>query len=342
MTSTATPPANRQRSTLAISAGILAALVVLFFVFANFYTDVLWYDQLGFLNVLTTRWIATTAMFLVGFIAMFLPVWISLQLAYRTRPMYAKLSSQLDRYQEVVEPLRKVAMLGIPGVLGLFAGVAAASSWPTVLQWWNRTPFGIADPEFGFDVGFFVFELPFWRGVIAFASAAVLLSLIAAAATGYLYGAIRVSGREVRISRTARIQLAVTAGVYVALQGVSNWFDQYAAAVEPSVGFLAAGAGYTEVNATIPGRAILAGIAILVAILFFVTAIIGRWRFPVIGTALLIVSSLIIGTATRDSCSSSRSCRASASSRLSSSSGTSTSPAMPTVSPTSSRSRTTR
>lgn len=296
MTSTATPPQNRSRSTLAISAGILAALVILFFVFANFYTDILWYDQLGFLNVLTTRWIATGGMFLVGFLAMFLPVWLSLQLAYRTRPMYAKLSSQLDRYQEVVEPLRRVAMLGIPGVLGLFGGVAAASSWPVVLQWWNRTPFGIVDPEFGFDVGFFVWELPFWRGIIAFASAVVLLSLLAAAATGYLYGAIRVSGREVRISRTARIQLAVTGGIYVALQGVSIWFDQYAAAVEPSVGFLAAGAGFTEVNATIPGRAILAGIAIVVAILFFITAVIGRWRLPVIGTALLVISGLIIGS----------------------------------------------
>lgn len=296
MTSTATPPANRSRSTLAISAGILAALVVLFFVFANFYTDILWYDQLGFLNVLTTRWIATAGMFVVGFVALFVPIWVSLQLAYRTRPMYAKLSSQLDRYQEVVEPLRKVAMLGIPGVLGLFGGVAAASSWPTVLQWWNRTPFGTVDPEFGFDVSFFIYELPFWRGVLAFASAAILLSIIAAAATGYLYGAIRVNGREVRISRTARIQLAVTAGIYVALQGVSIWFDQYAAAVEPSVGFLAAGAGYTEVNATIPGRAILAGIAIIVAILFFVTAVIGRWRLPVIGTALLVISGLIVGT----------------------------------------------
>src|SRR5690606_27967746 len=56
------------------------------------------------------------------------------------------------------------------------------------------------------------------------------------------------------------------------------------------------GAGYTEVNATIPGRAILAGIAAIVAVLFIVTAIIGRWRLPIIGTALLIVSALVVGS----------------------------------------------
>ncbi len=296
MTSTATPPANRSRATLSISAGILAVIVVLFFVFANFYTDVLWFDQLGYLPVLTTQWLATAGMFVVGFLGMFLPVFASLQIAYRSRPVYAKLSSQLDRYQQVVEPLRRVAMLGIPAVLGLFAGVAAASRWPVVLQFFNRTAFGETDPQFGLDISFYIYELPFFRGIVAFASGAVLLSAIAAVATSYLYGAIRFTGREVRISRTARIQLAVTAGVYIALQAVSIWLDQYAALVQPSDGFLAAGAGYTEVFATIPGRQILAGIAALIAVLFIITAIIGRWRLSIVGTALLIVSGLLVGS----------------------------------------------
>ncbi|MFM2353594.1 MAG: hypothetical protein RLZZ608_1000, partial [Actinomycetota bacterium] len=296
MTSTATPPANRSRATLAISAAIVGVLVVLFFVFANVYTDILWFDQLGFLNVLTTQWLATGGMFLVGFVGMFVPVWASLQIAYRARPMYAKLNSQLDRYQEVVEPLRRVAMLGIPAVLGLFAGVTAAGQWQMVLQWWNRTEFGQLDPQFGLDISFFVYELPFWRGVIAFASAVVLLAGLAAVATSYLYGAISVTGREIRISRTARIQLALTAALYIALQGVSIWFDQYATVIQPSDGFLAIGAGYTEVNSTIPSRAILAGIALLVAVLFLITAVIGRWRLPIVGTALLVISGLLIGS----------------------------------------------
>lgn len=296
MTSTAPPPASRSRATLAITGGVLAVLVVLFFVFANFYTDVLWFDQLGYLPVLTTQWFATAGMFAVGFLGMFLPVFASLQIAYRSRPVYAKLSSQLDRYQEVVEPLRRVAMVGIPAVLALFAGVATASRWPMVLQWWNRTPFGETDPQFGLDIAFYVYELPFWRAVVAFASGAVLLAAIAAVATGYLYGAIRFTGREVRISRTARIQLAATAAIYLALQAVSIWLDQYAALIQPSDGFLAAGAGYTEVFATIPGRQILAGIAALIAVLFVITAVIGRWRLSIVGTALLVISGLLVGS----------------------------------------------
>ncbi|HEV7950952.1 MAG TPA: UPF0182 family protein, partial [Glaciihabitans sp.] len=259
------------------------------------YTDVLWYRQLGFLNVLTTQWIAGVVMFLIGFFAMAIPVWVSIEIAFRFRPVYAKLNSQLDRYQQVIEPLRRLATYGIPAVLGIFAGVSASTQWPQVLQWLNRTPFGEVDPQFGLDISFFFYELPFWRGVVAFASAIVMLSALAALATSYLYGALRFNGREVRISRTARIQLAVTGALYIALQAVSLWLDQYTTLTDPSAGFLATGAGYTEVNATIPGRAILAGIAMLVALLFVVTAIIGRWRLPIIGTALLLICGLVIG-----------------------------------------------
>jgi uncharacterized membrane protein (UPF0182 family) len=275
---------------------VIAVLVIAFFIIANLYTDVLWYDQLGYLPVLTTQWIAGGVMFLIGFFAMAIPVWVSIEVAFRARPVYAKLNSQLDRYQQVIEPLRRLAMFGIPIVLGLFAGVSTSTRWPIVLQWLNRTEFGETDPQFGLDLSFYFYDLPLWQGIVGFASAVVLISGLAALATSYLYGAIRFSGREVRISRTARIQLAITAAIYLLLQGASLWLDQYATLYSQSQGFLDTGAGYTEANANIPGRAILAGIAVIVAVLFIITAIIGRWRLPIIGTALLLVSGLLVGS----------------------------------------------
>jgi uncharacterized membrane protein (UPF0182 family) len=285
---------RRSRAPLAITAAIIVALVILFFIFAGLYADILWFDQLGFLSVLTTQWLAGTALFFVGFIGMAVPVWVSIQLAYRLRPVYAKLNSQLDRYQQVIEPLRRLAMYGIPALLGLFAGVAAATRWQPVLMWLNRTEVGKTDPQFHFDISFYLFDLPFYHSVLGFASAVVFISALVTLATCYLYGSIRMSGREVLISKSARVQIAVTAAVYLLLQAVSIWLDQYSTLTDE--GSLITGAAYTDVNATIPGRAILAGIAAVVAVLFLVTAIIGRWRLPVIGTVLLIVSSLIIGS----------------------------------------------
>ncbi|WP_353827280.1 UPF0182 family membrane protein [Agromyces sp. SYSU T0242] len=288
------PRTSRRRAPIAITIGIVAALVIAFFVFASLYADILWYDQLGFLEILTTEWITRIVLFLIGFLAMGIPVWASIQIAYRTRPVYAKLNSSLDRYQEIFEPLRRLAMYGIPAVLGIFAGVSTASQWDSVLVWLNRTPFGATDPEFLFDIGFYVFELPFYRSIIGFASAVVLLSALLVIATNYLYGAIRISGREVVIAKAARIQVALTVGLYLVLQAVSIWLDQYATVTE--TGSLLTGASYTDIYATIPGRQILSVIAAVVAVLFFITAILGRWRLPLVGTALLVISGLLIGS----------------------------------------------
>ncbi|MFG6278395.1 UPF0182 family protein [Microbacterium sp. 5K110] len=290
----ATPP-NRSRRIISISLAVIAVLVVAFFVFANLYADWMWFSQLGFTEVLTTQWIARTVMFAVGFLAMAVPVWGAIQLAYRLRPVYARLSSQLDRYQEVVEPLRRLAMWGIPVFFGFFAGFAASAQWETTWLWFNGVTTSTTDPQFGIDTGFYLFALPFYTTALGFASAVVLVCLLLTAVVSYLYGSVRVGQRELRISKAARIQLAVLAGLYLLLQGGSLWLDRYTTLISQEDRIT--GPGYVGVNAVIPGQTILAIAAVIVAVAFFVTAIIGRWRYPLIATALLVVSAIVVGAA---------------------------------------------
>ena len=291
--STDAPPARRRFSPIAVTVVIVAVLILGFLGFAGIMTEVLWYQQLGFLGVLTTQWIAAGVMFVIGFLGMAVPVFLSIDIAYRRRPVYARLTGQLDRYQELVEPVRRVVKWLLPALVGLFAGFAAGAQWERALLWINSAPSGDTDPQFGLDISFFMFDLPFWRGVVAFASGVVLLCLILGAATSYLYGGVTFAGRDIRVSKATRIQAAVLAGVYLLLQGVSLWLDQFATLTDASGRFT--GATYASVHAVIPGKQILAGIAVLVAILFLVTAVTGKWRLPVIGTALLLVSALVVG-----------------------------------------------
>ena len=212
---------DRRRLPLIITVAILAAVLGGFFLFSSLYTEVLWFDQVGYLEVLLTTWGGAVAMFLIGFVTMFIPVWLSINLAYRFRPVYAQLSNELNRYREIIDPIRRVAMLGIPALLGLFSGLGSANTWPQFLLWMNREPFGTVDPEFGLDVGFYIFELPVFSSVIAYVSTILLLSAVGAAATGFLYGAISIAGREVRISRSVRVQLSIIGVFYFAAQGVN-------------------------------------------------------------------------------------------------------------------------
>lgn len=297
MTSTSAPtPATAPspfRRVVTISLVVIAALVGAFFVFATLYADFLWYEQLGFDSVLLTQWTGRALMFVIGFVGMAAPIWASIFLAYRMRPVYARLSSQLDRYQEVVEPLRRLAMWGIPVFFGFFAGFAASAQWESAALWLNGVSTGEVDPEFGIDTGFYMFAMPFYTGVVAFASAAVLLSFVMTAIVSYLYGSVRIGQGELRISKPARIQIAVTAAVYILLQAVSLFLDRFNTLVAPNDRIT--GPGYTGVNAQIPGLTILSIAAIVVAALFIVTAIIGRWRLPLAGTALLLVTALVVG-----------------------------------------------
>jgi len=247
--------------------------------------------------VLVTQWSARLLMFFIGFAGMALPVWLAIQLAYRLRPVYARLSSQLDRYQEVVEPLRRLAMWGIPIFFGFFAGFAASAQWETTALWLNGVKTSTTDPQFGIDTGFYLFAMPFYTSLLGFVSAVLLIALLMTAAVAYLYGSVRIGQRELRISKAARIQLAVIAGAYLLVQAASIWLDRFKTLAAPGSGGLITGAGYTEVNAVIPGQTILAIVAVLVAVLFFVTAVIGRWRYPLIATALLLVSAIVVGAA---------------------------------------------
>ena len=287
----ATPSPSRR--ILAISLAIIAALVVGFFIFASLYADWLWYDQLGFQEVLLTQWVARVIMFVVGFLGMAVPLWVTIQLAYRLRPVYVRLSSQLDRYQEVVEPLRRLAMWGIPVFFGFFAGFAASTQWQTTWLWLNGVTTDVTDPIFNLDTGFYMFAMPFYSALLGFVSAVLLVSLLVTVVVSYLYGAVRVGQRELRISKSARIQIAVIAGLYVLVQGVSLWLDRYLLMVQNDDRIT--GPAYTSANAVIPGLSILAISAIVVAILFFVTAIIGRWRYPLVATAVLVVATVVVG-----------------------------------------------
>ena len=285
----------RKPSPISIAIGIIVAVGFVLVAAAGAYTDWLWFSQLGYESVFLTEIVARSVLFLIGFVLMGIATWVSLTLAWRTRPVFIRMpgESPFEAYQQTLDSLRRVVILGVPAILGVFAGLAASARWQEALEFLNSTEAGVKDAQFGLDAGFYMFQLPFLTGMVSFASAVFLVSGLAAAALHLIYGGIRFSGRDVKISKPARIQISVTAALYFVTQGLSLWLSQYATTT--SRGALFTGASYTDVNAIIPGLQIMALIAAVVAVLFLVTAVIGRWKISVMGTALMVVSSLVLG-----------------------------------------------
>jgi len=289
------PAQRRGVSPATIAVGVLVVIATVLISAAGIYTDFLWFNHLGFQSVFLTQIIAQVALFIAGFALMFAITLLSFNLAYRFRPVYLRMpgESPFENYQQVIDNLRRLIMFGVPAVLGVFAGVAATAQWTTALQFLNSTPAGREDQQFGLDVSFYLFQLPFLTALVSFISAAVLLGGLIAAGVHLIYGGIRLEGRAVRVAKPARIQISVTAAVYFLVQGASLWLNQYETVFTSNELFT--GARYSDVNATIPGLQILALISVLVAALFIVTAIIGSWRYSIIATGLMIISSVVLG-----------------------------------------------
>ncbi|MBT1002960.1 UPF0182 family protein [Paenarthrobacter sp. DKR-5] len=276
---------------------IVGVLVIGFVFFANIYTDVLWFDQLGFLSVFITENLARSLVFLAGFLLMGGAVYASIHFAYRARPVYAPdatVRDNLNRYQAQLEPVRRLVMIGVPAVFGLFAGTAAASQWQRILLFFNQVPFGRTDPQFNLDISFYMFTLPFLGFLVGLLISIVVVAGVAGILTQYLYGAIRIQERGIFTSRAAQIHLAVVGASFLVLLAANFWLDRYTSVQNANPGKWA-GALYTDVNAVIPTKAILAVAAAIVAVLFIVAAFIGRWRLPVIGTAMLIITAILAG-----------------------------------------------
>lgn len=285
-----------RRGALTPTLIVVALAVVAFVFFSNVWTDVLWYQQLGFFEVYVRENLARILTFVAGFIIMFAAVYASIRLAYRSRPVYAPDSDvrdNLSRYQVQLEPVRRVVMIGLPILFGLFAGSAAASQWQKVLLFFNQEQFGQQDPQFGLDISFYLMSLPFLGFVTGFLISVVVVAGIAGILTHYLYGSIRLMERGVFTSRAAQIHLAVSGALFLILLGANFWLDVYGTV--QNNGGRWAGALYTDVTAVVPTKSILAVAAGLVAILFIVAAVVGRWRLPVIGTAMLIITSILAG-----------------------------------------------
>ncbi|WP_315097281.1 UPF0182 family protein [uncultured Cellulomonas sp.] len=292
-------PRPRRRGALAPTLVVLGVLVVLVLLLAQVWTEVLWYRQLGFGGVIATEWGTRAVLFVIGFVLMGGAVFWSLNFGYRSRPVYAPSTQEqanLDQYREAIEPLRRLVMIVGPAVLGLFAGAAASQQWQTIQLWMHGDPVGSTDPQYGIDLGFYLFTLPGLRFVVSFLMAVVVLAGIGAVATQYLYGGLRVGGQSggaPRTTRAARVQLSVIAAVLMLLIAASYWLDRYSILTKSGQKFV--GASFTDVHAVIPSKAILAGIAIFVAVMFVLTAIRGNWRLPAIGVGLMVVAAIAVG-----------------------------------------------
>jgi uncharacterized protein len=292
------PAEPRVGRSFGLGGFIVVALVLAiigFIIFSNIYVDALWFKSVNYFSVwskiLETRIILfllfgllTTAFFMGN-----------VYIAYRLRPIYVPTNFEadpLDRYRAQLDAIKRYLFVGLTLVVLYFTGMAGSRLWTTWLPFIHSQPFGKKDPQFHLDISFFTFKLPFYTSLISWAVTLLVLTLIATGVIHYLYGGLRFRGATEKASVAARVQFSILFGALSIVKAIAYWFDRYQLTVHN--GRLFTGLSYTDVNALIPAKNILAGIAVICAGLFFFNIVRRSWALPIVGVALMAISSVII------------------------------------------------
>ena len=289
------PGERRRIGALPLTIAVLTVLAVVLVSLSGFYVDYLWFRSVEYSDVWTKLLTTRAALFAIFGLLTSLLIVTNILIAYKKRPIYVPLTVEadnLERYRAQIEPIKRAAIIGISLAIFYFAGNAGSRFWEGWMLYRNATPFGVNDPQFGRDASFFMFTLPFWQSLVGWGISTLILATIASAVVHYIYGGIRPQVREDRTTVTARVQISILLGLIVALKAVAYWLDRFALATSDEG--IITGLTFTDVNAVLPAKSILTGIAAICALLFFANIFRRSWVLPAAGTALLGLSSFLV------------------------------------------------
>ncbi|MFQ5890844.1 MAG: UPF0182 family protein [Gemmatimonadota bacterium] len=250
----------------------------------GFYTDWLWFRELGYEAVLVE--IVTTRVVLFALaVVLFLGLgFLGLRGVGRSsdRPPLPDAPLEVLDYHF----LHKFLVRGVAAVVLLAAvllGLYAASEWETVLLALNAVPFGESDPIFGRDFSFYIFTLPALRLAHGWLLAAVVGLGVILVGFHYVTGNLR--GDPAWLEAGVRKRLAALGAATFLLIAVGHWLGRYELLFSPTGTVF--GVGYTDDHVHLPGRTLLAAVAAATAGFVFVGGVFSRERrwilWPVVG-----------------------------------------------------------
>ena len=299
------PPGGRPRFgtrrvrfiALLVAGGLLVLLLSLRGI-ARFYTDYLWFDALGRTDVWGRVLLAKVALFFIFAIAFFVLIWINLlivdRLAPKVRPPGPE-EEMLGRYHVMVGGRTRLVRLAVSVLFSLLAASGVSSQWEEWLLFVNRKDFGILDPLFNTDIGFYVFRLPFLSFLVSWAFAAFMILLVVIGIAHYLNGGIRlqVPPGVQRVLPSVKVHMSAILAALALVKAADYWLARYELTV--SGRGVVDGALYTDVKAKLPALYLLLLISLFAAVLLIVNLRRRGWVLPALAVGLWAFTALVMG-----------------------------------------------
>jgi uncharacterized protein len=290
-----------RRRGLTLIAGAIAVVYLFLTGLSTVWTDYLWFGSVGFESVWRTNLIVSVALGAAGILFVFAFIWGNLWLTDRISPRMELLDlgedeELVERFREWVEPRLRLVRLGVAAAFALLLGLGLATWREEVLLFLNPVMFGEVDPQFGADLGFYLFRLPVWELFTSWLFNLGVLTLILVGTVHYLNGGVRLrQGTRLSMRSGVKAHLSALAAGLAVVRAVGYWIDTRELLYAGRSSFF--GAGYTDINARLPALQLLAIVSLLAAVLFlwnirrpdwtlaFVS--IGAWAFVSVAAGLV-------------------------------------------------------
>ena len=295
MTIIHTPKAQaRQMKGMLVFVAALVLFVVLLRII-GLITDWFWFQEVGYETIFTVTLLAkikTGALFGVGF---FLVLYVNLLIAMRLsrKPLFGDPAGGFALPFREMEPAAlKILILMGSLLIGLFAAANGSAQWENLLLFLNPSPFGVTDPLFEKDIGFYVFQLPFLLHLFGWLK---FVLIVTAAATGFIYLLRRsflfIPPRIWKFAPAARVHIAILVALFFFWGVFGAWLDlNDLLFTKRGVVF---GPGYTDVTTQLWVLKLMMGLYALAGLAAIFFAFRPDWRFPAVAVVLLVAVSVL-------------------------------------------------
>ena len=290
---------------MVILAGIAVILMAVLVKLTQLYTDWLWFESLSYQSVFLTILLSDAGLrFAIGLLV-FIVVFINL---YLTRGQLLQAAQRASVFREgniltiQTSPLSQylnpgfitIGCLLLSFVTALLFSFSVTGDWVILQKFLHPTFFGTQDPIFFRDIGFYVFQFPFYQYLYSLATLIILLSVFWVAVIYLIVNFLQgLQPTQIWQSISARYHLSILAVFFFFTKAFGYQLDQYGLLFKHSGAVW--GIGYTSAHTTLVAYKILTFLSILCALAILVNLYMRRFRLVVYSIGFLLLASVLLG-----------------------------------------------